>query len=225
MIVITKKLSELRHLEKNVRKHNEKQISEYMRSLKMFGQIRPMVIDDDGVILVGNGMYEAMLRLGWETGDCYVAEGLTEKQKTKLMLADNRVYELGFTDMDMFDELIKELGDDIDVPGWDEDLLQTITSSMTEATAMVESYGLYAPDEVRAYSEIPRAYQTEPSRPNAPNAVLQRPSDSIGEREQVSDSPEFVAASAPVEALSGRFIICPHCGQQIPVTPDMIGGE
>lgn len=223
MNVISRKLSELHRLEKNVRKHNEKQITEYMRSLKMFGQIRPMVVDDGDVILVGNGMYEAMLRLGWETGDCYVAEGLTEKQKTKLMLADNRVYELGFTDMDMFDELIKELGEDIDVPGWDEDLLQTITQSISEASAMVENYGIYTPEEVEHINEIQREAHTPGMQPSAASAALQRPVDGQNGQERVSDSPENEAASAPVAALSGRFIICPHCGQQIPV--EMIGGE
>lgn len=63
MKTVTKKLSQLRPLEKNVRKHNDKQISEYVRSLKMFGQLRPMVVDETGTILVGNGMYEAMKRI------------------------------------------------------------------------------------------------------------------------------------------------------------------
>ena len=225
MNVVSKKLSDLRHIEKNVRKHNEKQITEYMRSLETFKQIRPMVVDEDGVILIGNGMYEAMLRLGWEYGDCYVVEGLTEHQKTKMMLADNRVYELGFTDMDMFDELIKGLGDDLDVPGWDEDLLQTIQSSMSEASAMVESYGLYTPEEVNRISEVQRESHEAPVQPSAPIEALQRPVDGEGNSERVSDSPEEAAATASVAALQGRFIVCPYCGQQIPFTADMIGGE
>lgn len=225
MTIVSKRLSELRPLEKNVRRHNNKQIAEYMRSLEMFGQIRPMVVDEDGVILVGNGMYEAMNRLGWEYGDCYIAEGLSENQKTKLMLADNRVYELGFTDMDMFDELIKELGNDIDVPGWDEDLLKTITASVSDTSTMVESYGLYTPEEVNRISETQRENHTAPDQPIASNSVLQRPVDSLEQQEQVSDSPKFAAATASMETLQGRFVICPHCGQRIPLTPDLIGGE
>ena len=222
MNVVSKKLSELHRLERNVRRHSEKQITEYMRSLNMFHQIRPMVIDENDAILVGNGMYEAMQRLGWERADCYVVEGLSEKEKTKLMLADNRVYELGFTDMDIFDELIRSLGEDLDVPGWEEDLLETITSSVNDASAMVENYGLFDPEEVGRINEIQREEHTPGIQPSAAGAALQRPVDAMSEHERVSDSPENGTATAPVAALQGRFIICPHCGQRIPV--DMIGG-
>ena len=92
MNVVKVKLSDLRPLEKNVRRHNEKQIKEYARSLEKFKQIRPMVVDENHVILVGNGMYEAMKRLGWESADCEIVTGLSENDKKKLMLADNRVY-------------------------------------------------------------------------------------------------------------------------------------
>lgn len=61
MKVVQKKLSELRKTEKNIRRHSPKQISEYVRSVKMFGQIRPLVIDEDGVILAGNGLYDALI--------------------------------------------------------------------------------------------------------------------------------------------------------------------
>jgi len=117
MKVISKPLSELRMIEKNIRRHPEKQIKEYVRSLKMFGQVKPVVIDETGQILAGNGLFEALQSMGAETCQCYVMEGLSPAQKKKLMLADNRVYELGITDTAVFDEIVKELEGDIDVPG------------------------------------------------------------------------------------------------------------
>ena len=98
MKISRKKLSELHHPEKNIRKHTAKQITEYVRSIQMFGQIRPLVVDEIGTILTGNGLYDALSSMGIETADCYVISGLTDKQKTKLMLADNKVYELGAND-------------------------------------------------------------------------------------------------------------------------------
>ncbi len=41
MKVISKPLSELHVMEKNIRRHPEKQIKEYVRSLEMFGQMKP----------------------------------------------------------------------------------------------------------------------------------------------------------------------------------------
>ena len=107
MNIVIMKLADLKPMEKNVRRHNEKQITEYARSLAKFKQIRPMVVDEKKVILIGNGMYEAMKRLGWESVSCEIVTGLSENDKKKLMLADNRVYELGMTDMDVFDEIIR----------------------------------------------------------------------------------------------------------------------
>ena len=98
MKVISKPLSELHVMEKNIRRHPEKQIKEYVRSLEMFGQMKPVVIDEAGMILAGNGLFEALRSMGAETCQCYVMKGLSPAQKKKVMLADNRVYELGITD-------------------------------------------------------------------------------------------------------------------------------
>ena len=217
-------LSDLRTLEKNIRRHNDKQISEYMRSLKKFGQIRPMVVDELNVILVGNGMFEAMRRLGWETAECKVAEGLSENDKRKLMLADNRIYELGLTDMDAFEEIIAELDGDFDIPGWDDDLLETLQSSMAEATALVESYGVYTPEEVSRVADSSNAATGEAIQPEETGEPLQRPFWSMEQNGQVSDSPQIEPISVAVPAPSGKTVICPHCGVAFALTLDMIGG-
>ena len=222
MNLVEKKLSDLHPIEKNVRRHNDKQIGEYIRSLDMFQQIRPMVVDETGTILIGNGMYEAMKRLGWESAACEVREGLTENQKIKLMMADNRVYELGMTDMDAFEELVRTLGDDIDVPGWDEDLLQTITSTIKEADAIVESYGLFDSDEVSRMNERQREDHTALAGRETDSPSLQRPSGSLDVAEAVSDRPAPPPPTAATETRTARTIVCPHCGQRINL--DEIGG-
>lgn len=61
MKVIKKPLTELRRPDRNVRMHTDKQLKEFRRSVEMFGQIRPIVVDEDGVILAGNGLYETLL--------------------------------------------------------------------------------------------------------------------------------------------------------------------
>ena len=43
MNIIRKNLSDLQRPERNVRIHNSKQLCEFKRSLKMFGQIRPII--------------------------------------------------------------------------------------------------------------------------------------------------------------------------------------
>ena len=109
-------LSSLQRPEQNVRMHTEKQLKEFERSVSMFGQLRPIVADEAGVILAGNGLFETLLRLGWEEADVLQVEGLTENQKKKLMLADNKIFGLGVDDLETFDAFLVDLKDDLDIP-------------------------------------------------------------------------------------------------------------
>ena len=147
MKITKKKLSELKHPEKNIRMHTDKQIAEFQRSIKMFGQIRPIVIDENNVVLAGNGLFATMRSMNYETADCYVVSGLSEKEKKKLMLADNRIFDLGVDDMSAFDALIAELGEDLDVPGFDEELLKSLLADATEVDDMMSSYGMVDEDK------------------------------------------------------------------------------
>ena len=77
MNIVQKRLSELHKVERNVRKHSPEQIAEYTRSVIMFGQLKPIIIDEHGTILAGNGLYDALIGAGKETADCLVKSGLS----------------------------------------------------------------------------------------------------------------------------------------------------
>ena len=81
MKITVLRLDQFKRPERNVRHHPQKQIEEMKRSLTMFGQTRPMVVDDEYTVLVGNGMLTAMEQLGWTEAECYVYEGLTDARK------------------------------------------------------------------------------------------------------------------------------------------------
>lgn len=204
MKVIKKALSDLRKPERNVRIHSDKQITEFKRSIEMFGQIRPIVIDEAGTILAGNGLYEALSALGRTEAECYVAAGLSESQKKKLMLADNRIFSLGVDDLQGFDEIIAGL-DDLDVPGYDEDLLKTLTADLKEADEMLAGYGLIDDSSKVEMKKAAERYEQK--------------------AEEYTQGAEEVkpAAAPPVEAavedraqeLDRRYIVCPKCGEKI----------
>lgn len=59
MKITVKKLSELHKPAHNIRRHSEKQLTEYIRSIEMFGQVKPLVVAEDGEIIAGNGLYSA----------------------------------------------------------------------------------------------------------------------------------------------------------------------
>lgn len=134
MKVVKKKLEDLRRPELNVRMHTEKQLTEFRRSVKMFGQIRPIVIDEENVILAGNGLFETLLSMGWTEADCYIVQGLSEAKKKKLMLADNKIYGLGVDDLEALDVILAELKDDLDISGFDEELLSSMMADASDVT-------------------------------------------------------------------------------------------
>lgn len=49
----------------NVRLHPERNLQAIAASLSEFGQRKPIVITESGVVLAGNGILEAAQRLGW----------------------------------------------------------------------------------------------------------------------------------------------------------------
>lgn len=191
-------LSELKRPERNTRMHTDKQIAEFKRSVEMFGQIRPIVVDENYVMLAGNGLYDTLLAMGRTEADCYVVTGLSEKEKKKLMLADNRIFDLGVDDMDAFDALIAELGDDLDVPGYDEELLQSLIADSEEIDEIMSSYGLVDEGKKEELASAAETYRKEEAvREAAPTA----PDTNVGHTEE----------GQPV----GKYVICPKCGEKI----------
>jgi hypothetical protein len=88
----------------NARKHNPRNLGMVINALHEVGAARSIVIDENGVILAGNGVVEAAADAGIERvqvvdadGETIIAvrrTGLTDKQKTRLALFDNRAAEL-----------------------------------------------------------------------------------------------------------------------------------
>jgi hypothetical protein len=117
-------LSKLRLDCRNARRHSEHNIEEIMRSLQANEQYRPFVVQrSTGIIVVGNGMYEAMRRLGITEGWAEYRD-LTDEQASRLALSDNRTAELAEWDTVILKDLLQDLGPDADVPGWSNDEIE-----------------------------------------------------------------------------------------------------
>jgi ParB-like chromosome segregation protein Spo0J len=76
--------------EDNARIHSARQINAIARSLTAFGQRRPIVLDDQGTIIAGNGTYTAAKALGWTEIDAVVAPFENAEQRRAYAIADNR---------------------------------------------------------------------------------------------------------------------------------------
>ena len=76
---------------RNARTHSKKQIGQIAYSIKAFGFLVPLLIDETSTTLGGHGRIEAAKLLGLEKVPVIRVEGLSEAQKRALMLADNKI--------------------------------------------------------------------------------------------------------------------------------------
>jgi ParB-like chromosome segregation protein Spo0J len=123
---------------------NDAAVEAVAASIKAFGFRQPIVVDEEGVIIVGHTRYKAALKLGLETVPVHVAFGLTPAQAKAYRLADNQTATMSAWDDDKLPlELIalQEMGFDLDLTGFSGEELQRLLQS--DSTA-----GLIDPDAV-----------------------------------------------------------------------------
>lgn len=218
MQTIKMNISDLRHPEKNVRKHPQKQIKEMMRSVDKFGQYRPVVVDENNVILAGNGLVIAMREMGKTEIDVLKYDNLSENDKKKLMIADNQTASLGVDDYGAIEEIIRSLDGDFDVPGYDEESINMLIEESTAVVEQVKSYGIYPTEEVeqlrrveqeRADNGIPQVEQTY-ERPSVPPSFAQPPTPQPAPTPSVDDKVYGKTVSE-----GEKYVVCPHCGEKI----------
>jgi DNA modification methylase len=100
----------------NARQHDDKNLKVIMGSLKEFGQRKPIVITEAGVIVAGNGTVEAAKRLGWlDIEVVRVPSDWTDAQVKAFAIADNRTAELANWNQEVLTSQLLEL----EAEGWE----------------------------------------------------------------------------------------------------------
>lgn len=116
------------------------------KSLREFGWRQPIVVDRDGVIVVGHTRWLAAKQLGLTEVPVHVAADLTPAQARAYRIADNATNEIAEWNLDLLPlELadLKAMDFDLDLLGFGQDELAKLMA--TEATP-----GLVDPDEIPA---------------------------------------------------------------------------
>ena len=93
MQIIQKKLADIVPYANNTKKHDETQIKNIAESIKKYGWVQPIVIDNDGTIVIGHCRALAAERLGIEEVPCVVVSDLTEDEINALRIVDNKTNE------------------------------------------------------------------------------------------------------------------------------------
>jgi len=190
-------IEKLKPLERNVRKHGEKQIEEFVKSLEQFGQIRPFVIDEENTVLIGNGMLEAMQRAGMDTCQAYRVKGLSDLQKKKMVLTDNKIYSLGADNLDNIMDYLQEFADagDFEIPGFDAEGIEALTRTAGEVLNDAMAYGVAERPQPRHETQPRQAAQA--AQPGGPSG----PSEAQPETQTQPEGPPST--------------VCPNCGEVV----------
>lgn len=124
---------------RNARTHSKKQITQIARSMKEFGNVSPVLIDEQLMLIAGHGRLEAAKSLGHDHIPSIMIAGLSETKKRALMLADNKIaanagWDRGILKAEL-EELITLDDFDIGLTGFDAPEIDQILLDMEENSA------------------------------------------------------------------------------------------
>jgi len=110
-VVETRAVEDLKMNPRNARTHGARQVQQIEASIREFGWIVPIVVDEESEVLAGHGRLQAALILGLTAVPTIQVKHLKGERKRAFMLADNRLAELA---------------------GWDEELLKVELQELSE---------------------------------------------------------------------------------------------
>ena len=143
MKITKQKIDSIRPYENNPRQ-NDDAVDAVAKSLQEFGWRQPIVVDEDGVIIVGHTRWKAAKKLGLKEVPVHVATDLPPDKVRAYRIADNQTSTLSEWDYDLLPIELAALQDadyDLDLLGFGEDALKSIL-------APAGNEGLTDPDEV-----------------------------------------------------------------------------
>lgn len=109
------KLSEIKPYERNARK-NDDAVEYVVKSIEQCEYVAPIILDENNVILAGHTRYKALKKLGYTEAECVIKEGLSEEQKKKYRLLDNKTAEFAEWDFDLLKDELEGLDfEDLDI--------------------------------------------------------------------------------------------------------------
>lgn len=132
MELVRVQLDTLRPYQNNPR-YNDDAIDAVEESIDQVGYISPIIVDESLQILAGHSRWRSLNELGEEEIDVVVVDGLTDEQKRKFRLLDNKTAEIASWDLG---KLQQEL-DNLDFEGydfWSEELEKMADKIVAEKT-------------------------------------------------------------------------------------------
>ncbi|RLS58388.1 MAG: chromosome partitioning protein ParB [Planctomycetota bacterium] len=125
---------------------NDDAVEVVAKSIREFGFRQPIVVDEDGVVIIGHTRLKAAKSLGLSEVPVHVARGLSPEQVKALRIADNKTAEIAEWNLELLPIELSELQGmnfDLGLLGFDQDELAKLLDPDGQQ-------GLCDPDEIPA---------------------------------------------------------------------------
>lgn len=137
-----RRLSELVPYAANAKKHDARQVANVAESIRQFGFVQPVVVDRDGVIVIGHCRALAAEKLRMVEVPCVCVDDLTPEQVNALRLVDNKTNESPW-DLDLLSAELPAL----DLSGFD---LEWGLPDELDGSVIEDDYDFSCPVAVRS---------------------------------------------------------------------------
>ena len=184
----TVELAKLVPYEKNPNVHPIEQIKAIADSIERYGQYYPIIVDEDMRVLCGHGKKLALEHLGRKEGEVKILRGLTDKQKLKIVIEDNKIQSMSYVDFTKIEDIIREVGE-VDIIGFGVDYLDAIINENVKDNMGVDfTQPVERKSNEKQVADIPQEVREEQDE----------------EREDIESGMQ-----------TARTMLCPHCGKEI----------
>lgn len=183
-------VASLKNFPGNPNIHPEDQVKAIAKSMEQYGQYYPIVVDENMQILCGHGKKMAIEYRNEPMAEVVIMRGLTEKQKMKLVIEDNKIQTMSFSDFSKIEAIIREVGE-TDIIGFHADYLEAVINEVAKDNMGVDfATPMQKKSSEQQIADIPQEQRT----------AAEEEYSSIDEGMQ-----------------SARTIRCPHCGEEITI--------
>lgn len=147
MQIITLPITEIKPYKNNPR-NNLPAVDAVAESIRQNGYRARIIVDENHVIIAGHTRYLALQKLGWKEAEVQMETDMSDDQKRKYRLLDNKTNEYAEWD---FEKLTKEL-ENMDFGGFDFGFDLSTLDALKAAAADPEP--VYSPDGVKTVSPV-----------------------------------------------------------------------
>ena len=155
------------------------------------------------------------MSLGYQEASVYVKTELSENDKKKLMIADNKTYALGIDNLDTLNEFLEELQGDLDIPGYDEEILQQMVADADEVTEKISEYGTLDESEIQKIKEANEKREQKAAAAEISDNNSENSSENPNTSDNQSSKRQNTTETEPEITETRKFVICPNCGEKI----------